>query len=154
MASSLTRLQRQKYLFQAGLGSVPLFGSLFGAYAAYSSPLFCPFKALTGIPCPSCGLTRSFTALALGDLPSALDYHLFGPFLWLICVLLLIQSLWALTRQQPLVFRWAPWHWSRTVKLGGAGIVLVYHLLRLWPSILSGELGRQFSQSPLGSLFL
>jgi hypothetical protein len=154
MASSLTRLQRQKYLFQTALGAIPLLGSVLGAYTSYSSPLFCPFKALTGIPCPSCGLTRSFTALALGDLPSALDYHLFGPFLWLTGGLLLIQSLWALIRQQPLVFRWAPWHWPRTIKLGGAGIVLVYHLLRLWPSILSGELGRQLGQSPLGSLVL
>jgi len=154
MVSRLTFSQRQQYLFQAGLGAMPLLGSILGAYSAYSSPLFCPFKALTGIPCPGCGLTRSFTAMALGDLSSALDYHLFGPFLWLTCGLLVLQSLWALTGQQRLVRRWWPWHWPTIVKLGGACAVLVYHLLRLWPGILSGELGRQFGQSPLGSLFL
>ncbi|BFM39148.1 DUF2752 domain-containing protein [Synechocystis sp. LKSZ1] len=153
MASCLTRLQQQQYLFQAGLGAIPLLGSVLGAYTPYSSPLFCPFKALTGIPCPSCGLTRSFTALALGDLPSALSYHLFGPFLWLTCGLLLVQSLWSLFSQKPLVFRWVPWHWPATVQLGGAFTVLIYHLLRLRPLLISGELGQQFSQSPLGSLF-
>jgi hypothetical protein len=39
----------------------------------------CPLRALTGIPCPTCFLTRS-TALALhGDLADAVRLHAFGP---------------------------------------------------------------------------
>ncbi|MBL8025797.1 MAG: DUF2752 domain-containing protein [Fibrobacteres bacterium] len=29
--------------------------------------LFCPFKIITGIPCPTCGFTRSFTLVIKGQ---------------------------------------------------------------------------------------
>jgi hypothetical protein len=39
----------------------------------------CPLRALTGVPCPTCFLTRA-TELALrGDLGGALAHHAFGP---------------------------------------------------------------------------
>jgi hypothetical protein len=31
----------------------------------------CPLRALTGIPCPLCGMTTAATGLAAGDLPAA-----------------------------------------------------------------------------------
>jgi hypothetical protein len=37
-----------------------------------------PFFKLTGIPCPSCGLTRSLICLSQGDISSSLQYHGFG----------------------------------------------------------------------------
>lgn len=32
----------------------------------------CPLRAVTGIPCPMCGMTRGVTALVHGDLASAI----------------------------------------------------------------------------------
>ncbi|HJN36699.1 MAG: DUF2752 domain-containing protein [Prochlorococcus sp.] len=39
----------------------------------------CPLRALTGLPCPTCFLTRSMLAALRGDLAGALELHLFGP---------------------------------------------------------------------------
>ena len=42
-------------------------------------PDFCPFRALTGLPCPGCGLTRSWVHLMHGDVSGAFTYNVFGP---------------------------------------------------------------------------
>ena len=39
----------------------------------------CPLRALTGIPFPTCFLTRSVLATLRGDLGEAMELHLFGP---------------------------------------------------------------------------
>ena len=49
---------------------------------AQGAPLLlpgCPLRSLTGIPCPTCFLTRSALATLHGDLGEALELHLFGP---------------------------------------------------------------------------
>ena len=38
-------------------------------------PLRCPFRALTGLPCLTCGGTRAMAALARGDLQAALSFN-------------------------------------------------------------------------------
>jgi hypothetical protein len=39
----------------------------------------CVFRAGTGADCPFCGMSRSFVALADGDLMGAISFHLLGP---------------------------------------------------------------------------
>ena len=56
---------------------------------AVSIPLFippevipvpgCAFHAITGLCCPTCGMTRSLHALSLGDWRASFRYHLMGP---------------------------------------------------------------------------
>ncbi len=46
----------------------------------------CPFKMLTGFPCPGCGITKSLVYLYEGDLYKSFSYHLFGPFAFLFCL--------------------------------------------------------------------
>ena len=41
--------------------------------------LGCPLRALTGVPCPTCFLTRATSAALTGDLGGSLQWHLFGP---------------------------------------------------------------------------
>ncbi len=84
----------------------------------------CPLRALTGIPCPTCFLTRATAAALTGNLAGSVQLHAFGPFaaaglIW-----------WSLTaiRQRRLVPRNLP-AWPLTVT--GLGL-LSYWLLRLW----------------------
>lgn len=51
----------------------------------------CPFRALTGLPCASCGMTHAFVALARGDAAGAWSASPFGALLaggaWLYALL-------------------------------------------------------------------
>ena len=60
----------------------------------YSLPgISCPIRQLTGIPCPTCFLTRS-TCLALqGDLEDSFKMHIFGPFVALFLIIWSIKSI-------------------------------------------------------------
>ena len=50
----------------------------------------CPFKAVTGIPCPGCGMTRAVLSACKGDFRGAFYYH---P-LWIVAVpLVLVEVL-------------------------------------------------------------
>lgn len=40
----------------------------------------CPFKMVSGFPCPGCGITKSLVYFYHGDLYKSLSYHLLGPF--------------------------------------------------------------------------
>ncbi len=42
-------------------------------------PTLCLFRAATGLPCPSCGMSRSWSALGHGRVRDATGYHLMGP---------------------------------------------------------------------------
>ncbi len=39
----------------------------------------CMLRRLFDLPCPGCGMTRAFAALARGDLPAALGFHPWAP---------------------------------------------------------------------------
>ncbi|MGM0139236.1 hypothetical protein IGI65_001688 [Enterococcus sp. DIV0755b] len=51
--------------------------------------LECPLKAVTGLPCPVCGMTRAFIHLAQGDITTAFYYH---PLFWVIILLVLLYG--------------------------------------------------------------
>jgi Protein of unknown function (DUF2752) len=46
--------------------------------AVSRSPVICPFRRVTGLPCPACGLTRSWQATAHFRLVDGLGYHPLG----------------------------------------------------------------------------
>ncbi len=51
----------------------------------------CPFFYCTGIPCPGCGITRSFIALVQGDFNASFQYHAFGIIFMAIAVITVFQ---------------------------------------------------------------
>jgi hypothetical protein len=73
-----------------GLAAIFAFSVLYHAPES-NYVTICPFKNATGLPCPGCGLTHSFCALAKGHLTSAFGYNVLGPPLFLILVLLWLR---------------------------------------------------------------
>jgi hypothetical protein len=54
-----------------------------------NSPTLCPFRLLTGLPCPGCGLTRSIGVLAQGNLQLSLNFHPLGIVIVFIALLIM-----------------------------------------------------------------
>jgi Protein of unknown function (DUF2752) len=51
-----------------------------------AGPVSCPFRAVTGLPCPFCGLTHSLLALGAGDWRASLHLNPLGPLLLALAV--------------------------------------------------------------------
>jgi hypothetical protein len=62
--------------------------------------LFCPFREVTGIPCPLCGATRAFALAARGD-SGFTSYNA----VWVVVAALLVVAgtLMLITRRSPVV---------------------------------------------------
>lgn len=66
-------------LLYAGLAAAVAAAFLLSPEAMGRGPTVCAFRRATGVPCPGCGLTRSWVLAAHGRLPSAFGEHAFGP---------------------------------------------------------------------------
>jgi hypothetical protein len=100
------RAERQLRLGGAGL---------VGASAAWPllpvhPPFVCPLRALTGIPCPLCGLTRACVAAVQGHLGTSLAFNPAG-------VVVLVAAFVALIRPQ--------WLTRVRIPIWGAGLAVV-----------------------------
>lgn len=66
--------------------------------SAEGGPVLCLFRAVTTLPCPSCGMTRAFVALGHGDISSALHFNLASPAVFaaagILFVLSIFQAVW------------------------------------------------------------
>lgn len=82
-------------------------------------PILCLFRALTGIPCPGCGMTRAMIAFAMGDWHRAADYNLLAlPLFLTVIAHSLIQWLPA-----PIQTRWQTLLTSR--RLTGTALAVI-----------------------------
>lgn len=104
----------------------------------------CPFKMLTGFPCPGCGITKSIVYFYEGDIYKSLLHHLFGPIFILFCVLVLFKLIAEIIYQKPFFDRI-----FYSMKLAYImGILLgIYHLIRLFFYIKNNNLDSVLKQS-------
>lgn len=106
----------------------------------------CPLLALTGCPCPTCGMTRSIAASWRGEWVTAWQFHAFGPpllFLSGAAALAWIVELWrgrSLLPWRSLAHRtWLPLVLS----------LLIYYASRLWLSWQAGVWPPAWATAPL-----
>jgi hypothetical protein len=82
-------------------------------HSVEEGPVLCLFRRVTGLPCPSCGMTRAFVALGHGNLHAAVYSNLASPVVYLAtCILFLLgvgemifdrplrNPLWNVTQRQ------------------------------------------------------
>lgn len=113
-------------------GSLLLSALLSPAWMAQSDVL-CPFRLLTGLLCPGCGLTHAFVHLTHGDLGLAFDHHPFGPLVYAVFV---VTVGWAVlhrwVRPMPDALRL----WRLTAPVVAASWALWWTTQRLLPAVL------------------
>ena len=83
----------------------------------------CPLRQATGVPCPTCFLTRSLMSALRGDLPASLHWHPLG--IPLLVVVAVITALLLLGRF-PAPSRLGLW------LAGALGTTWVVWFIRLW----------------------
>jgi hypothetical protein len=54
--------------------------------------ILCPFRAVTGLLCPGCGMTRAFCALGHGELGRAIYFNALSPLLYLSLIVVWIGA--------------------------------------------------------------
>lgn len=148
--SSLQKTDIIKRCFTLSLCTSPLIGAYVFSHTEASSPFQCIFLATTGIPCPGCGLTRSFLAVAHNNIPEALTYHLFGPLLFISLIIASVHLILELLSRRAIKPFYGRLLRSPLVQFTFLGAILSYHFLRLSLLFLSGELATSFHNSPLG----
>jgi Protein of unknown function (DUF2752) len=132
--------ERRRSATYAGIAAAVLATSYFYAPYVDRGPPICPFKLMFGIPCPGCGLTHSFCALAHGHLAAAVQFHALGPVLFVVFALALpIFAYQAITRRRVtwfnrLLFAERPayifatvlflYHFTRLIVLGHSGALV------------------------------
>lgn len=92
-------------LSTAALGVVAL-GPLARVDPSRPGLVLCPFRLLTGLPCPFCGVTRSLMALGQGHVSLSLHLSLLGPIVLAAALVLLVVTGRARWRRAPVA--WPP----------------------------------------------
>ena len=96
--------------------------------------ILCPFRLVTGLPCPLCGMTRGLASLLRGRWPDAIAYHLFSPLVlagfiaWILLDAGHAFGFWNARPAGRLALRPAPW-------LAFLAICTVYGVMR-WCGII------------------
>ncbi|OIP41063.1 MAG: hypothetical protein AUK47_07060 [Deltaproteobacteria bacterium CG2_30_63_29] len=99
----------------------------FASFIFESTPvngiILCPFRAITGIECAGCGMTRAWVALAKGEVSLAVAFNPFGPLLLSLAVLkAFFLGVELKTRRKVLI---PLWELSRTWLLGALATAMM-----------------------------
>ncbi len=88
----------------------------------------CYFKNLTGIPCPGCGMTRSFLLILQGRFAQAWEMHPFA-YGWIVFAVIFFVDRYVLRKREVL------WRVALIFLCGG---MLLFYVYRLFTGGLTG----------------
>jgi len=110
----------------------------------------CMLRRMTGMPCPTCGVTRSFRALGQGALAAAVRFHPLGPVYFAMLAVVMVRSAGIAVRGR----RWLDGTarvlvWSLVLL---APATLAVYAVRMWLFFASGTGAAAWAASPMGRL--
>lgn len=110
--------------------------------------VLCLLRALTGVPCPLCGMSRAFIRISHADLAGAVSLHVLSPAVYLGGILMAVALAGELAGSRRLSLRvlGSP----PTLLAIGVGVFAVFWAIRLLALWHSGVLGEAFRSSHLG----
>lgn len=108
----------------------------------------CILRHLTGLPCLTCGMTRSFCAISGGRFVEALEHHPLGPVIYAVLAITMIRSAWIVAFGRRRLERVARMLVLSILALALAALAL--WVLRLWILFASGAGAEAWHSSPLG----
>jgi len=105
--------------------------------SAPHGPFFCLFRTITGLPCPSCGMTHAFIALGHGDVKGAFFHNPASLIIYFItCLTLVLSGIQAVMNREILLSIWSrirkP---SLPVVLVIMGMAWIFKLVRHFSSL-------------------
>ncbi len=104
----------------------------------HSGPVICPLHGLVGLPCPACGLTMAFCALATRNVMEALRQNALSLPLFLLFIAAPPVSIYELWRRRRCAFY--SFLFSKRVAYAAGGAVIAYHLARCAWMLHTGSL--------------
>jgi len=123
--------RRPARIFVALIGTLALVNAAgFAAAVKMVSavPLFCPFEALIGLPCPGCGMTRAMLSLITGHVGAAAAHNPFCFFIALVLAASVLPAHW-LGKVPPVITSFVPYFYALVL----AAIVAFWVFGRLLP---------------------
>ena len=109
---------------------------------------YCLLRRATGLPCPTCGLTRSFCAFGVGDVWGSLTAHPLGPVAFAMLGFVMVRSAGLALTGRGWLEGWA-WRLAWSVP-GVAVLAVVVWAGRIAWMVAGGSLGEAWRASVLG----
>ncbi|TET38814.1 MAG: DUF2752 domain-containing protein [Planctomycetota bacterium] len=116
--------------------------SFFLSGVVLRGPVICMSHGLAGLPCPACGLTRGFCALADLDIVGAIESNALCIPLFLLFIIAPLVAAWEMISRRRLKFYRFMYSMKLAYILGGA--LALYHIGRCACWIANGSFVNQY----------
>ena len=115
--------------------------------------IICAVRNATGLPCPGCGLTRSFCAMAKGEVTRAANFHVLGPAMFTLTGIYWLRSVALLAGWKDAVARYDARMMRLRILYVFAAVFIGAWVLKIGVMTWTGELARLASTGTLSRLF-